>query len=102
MIFDTEGLPIYSAAIGLGPNEQQTAEVDIDCLADYVLKGTAVSGVTIEAKHVDAVSWTSIETTTIDLTPWAGSRERFLVRFTTATVTSFDRPTFTLSVEIGI
>lgn len=101
MIFDTEGLPIYSAAIGLGPNEQKTAEIDVDCKTGYVLKGTAVSGVTVEAKHEDAAGWTNIETTTISLTPWAGTRERFLVRFTTSTVATFDRPTFTLSVELG-
>lgn len=99
MIYDTDGLPIYSAALALGPNEVKTASVDIDCLANYVLKGTAVSGVTVEAKHSAAGSWTNIETSTIALAAWAGTTQRFLVRFTTSSVGSFSRPSFTLSVE---
>lgn len=101
MIFDTDGLPLYSAAVGLGPNEQKTATIEVDCLEGYALKGTAVSGVTVEAKHEDDAGWTNIETTDIALTPWAGSRETFLVRFTTTTVSAFSRPTFTLSVELA-
>lgn len=98
MIFDTDGLPVYSAAVALGTGEQSTATVDVECRTGYSLRGTAVTGVTVEAKQEDAVSWTNIETTPIDLTPWAGTTERFLVRFTAGTVTSFDRVTFTLSV----
>ena len=99
MIFDTDGLPAFSTTVGLGPNDQKTATIDIECKTGFSLKGTAVSGVTVEAKQEDAVSWTNIETTPIDLTTWAGTTERFLVRFTTASVTSFDRVTFTLTVE---
>lgn len=99
MIFDTEGLPVFSAAVGLGPNGQKTTTVDVECKTGYSLKGTAVSGVTVEAKQEDAVSWTNIETTPIDLTPWVGTTERFLIRFTAGAVSSFDRVTFTLTVE---
>lgn len=102
MIFDTAGLPIYSAAIGLGSDEVKTAQIDVDCRSGYRLKGTEVDGVTVEAKHEDGISWTDLETSTIDLTPWAGSRERFLIRFNAATVAEFDRPVFTLAVELGV
>lgn len=99
MIYDTDGIPVYSAAVGLESNEQKTATVDVDCKVGYSLKGTTVAGVTVEAKHEDAPSWTNIETTPIALGAWAGQTERFLVRFTAGAVTSFDRVSFTLTVE---
>lgn len=99
MIYDTDGLPLYSASVSLGPNETKTAEIDIACKTGYALKGEPISGVTVEAKHEDAVSWTNIETTPIALDSWAGTTERFKIRFTTGTVSAFDRVSLSLSVE---
>lgn len=98
MIYDTSGTPVYSAAIALESNEEKTAEVDIDCLAGYSLSGTSVSGITVTAKHQDAVSWTNIETTPISLATWAGETERFLIKFSASTVSSPERLSFTLTV----
>lgn len=101
MIHDTTGYPLYSASLTLGPNETKTAEIDIDCLDDYVLSGTSVTGVTVEARRSGDVSWTNIETSTLSLGTWAGTTQRFEVRFTAGAITAFSRPSFTLSVELG-
>lgn len=99
MIYDTDGLPVYSAAIALSPNTEETAEIDVRCTEGYRLAGTSVSGLTVTAKHEDAGGWTDIETTPIDLSPWAGSTERFLIKFAVGSIASYDRVSFTLTAE---
>lgn len=98
MIYDLNDQPVYSASFALGPNGVQTAEIKVECAAGRYLRGTAVTGLAVEAKHEDALSWTDIETTPIDLATWDGDTEKFLVRFTAGSVTAYDRLQFSLSV----
>ena len=98
MIYDTAGNEILSAAFSMSSADVKTATIQIDCTAGQYLRGEAVSGLTVEAKQEDAVSWTNIETTPIDLATWDGTTETFLVRFTAPSIAEYTRKTFRLSV----
>lgn len=98
MIYDLNDEPVYSASLALQSNDSQTAEIKVDCATGRYLRGTSATGVTVEAKHELAAGWTNIETTPIDLGSWDGSTEKFLVKFSTSTVSAYGRVQFTLSV----
>lgn len=61
--------------------------VQIDCHDGYELSCDSVSNLTVEAKHSGDVGYTNIETTPIDLSSYAGSRETFNLRFTPSSTT---------------
>lgn len=61
-------------------------EVEIRCFDGYELSCEVVGNLTVEAKHDLDVSYTNIETTPIDLSPFAGSDETFQLRFTPGAV----------------
>ena len=60
-----------------------TQEIEIDCHDghEFSLETGAVAGCVVEFKHDLEVSWTNIETTPYDLSPFDGSRETFQIRF---------------------
>ena len=98
-IYDTDGHVIYSVPVSLFPGQQKAATIQIDCVDGYSLYGAAVADVAVEARHGTSGSWTNIETTPIDLTPWDGSRETFQVRFTNESSTAQDSRSMALTVR---
>jgi hypothetical protein len=67
-----------------------TQTIEIDCVDGHTfsLVTGAVSGCVVEFKHEDDVSWTAIEAGAYDLSPFAGSREPFLIRFDPSAATA--------------
>ena len=98
MIYDIHGSPLYSVAMAIGPDDELTAEIKVACKEGNFLRGTVVPGVTVSAKHEGGGHWVNIETTPIDLTPWDGDTEKFLIRFATGAIPAFDRVSFSLTV----
>lgn len=92
MIRDADGNPVSSFSTSMTVSTSQTYTVLVDCETDYELSSDVVAGLTVEAKRTADASWTDIESTPIDLTPWAGTQQEFLVRVTagaTPTHTAF-------------
>jgi hypothetical protein len=60
-----------------------TQEIEIDCNDGHTfsLETGAVSGCAVRFKHEDDVSYTDIEAGSYDLSPFAGTRETFLIEF---------------------
>ena len=57
----------------------------LDCRDGYSIFGEVLDNVTVELKHSLEVSYTNIETTPYDTSPFAGSREAFDLWFTSPT-----------------
>lgn len=57
----------------------------LDCRSGYSIFGEVLDNVTVELKHSLEVSYSNIETTPYDTTPFDGSREAFDLRFTSPT-----------------
>lgn len=57
----------------------------LDCRDGYSIFGEVLDNVTVELKHSLDVSYSNIETTPYDTTPFDGSREAFDLRFTSPT-----------------
>ena len=60
-----------------------TQEIEIDCNDGHTfsLETGAVAGCAVEFKQDAEVSWTDIEAGAYDLSPFAGTRETFQIRF---------------------
>lgn len=61
-------------------------EREIRCFNGYELSCEVVGDMVVEAKHDLEGSYTNIETTPIDLSPFAGADETFQLRFTPGAV----------------
>lgn len=61
-------------------------EREIRCFDGYELSCEVVGDMIVEAKHDLEGSYTNIETTPIDLSPFAGADETFQLRFTPGAV----------------
>jgi len=77
---------VFSIALESGENRIIT--FSIPCYDGRELSGEAVTGLTVEARHGTGGAWTNIETTPIDLSPYAGSTGTFQVRVTAGTITT--------------
>lgn len=76
-------------SLSLESTQNRVYTVTIDCFDGHELSlGTAVTDLTVEAKHSAAGSYTDIETTAIDLSTWAGTTQTFNIRLTAGTITS--------------
>ena len=98
LIYDTADNPISSFAMSMDSNEVKTFTVKIDCKTSNYLRGSSVADLTVEAKRSADASWINIETTPINLTPYAATRQSFDVRLTASTVATAIRRTFNLTV----
>lgn len=59
-----------------------TQELEIDCFDGQTFSiDAATSLATVEFKQEDEVAWTAIESGVYDLSPFAGTRETFQLRF---------------------
>lgn len=61
-------------------------EIEVRCYDGYELSSEVIGDLAVEAKHDLEVSYTNIETTPIDLSPFAGADETFQFRFTPGAV----------------
>jgi len=100
VIFDTDGFPITAFSMTQDEQTSQTAIIQIECREDYRLYADVVADVLIEGKHASSLTWTNLETSDIDLTPWAGTTETFNIRFTTGDVSVITRHVLAIRVAL--
>lgn len=88
--------PHMPAEIAMDSNEQHTITVRFECFAGYSIRCTTVAGLTVEMRAVGDVSWIDIESTPIDMTPYALTIQEFQVRLTTGTIAAPVRVQFNI------
>lgn len=67
----------------LESNDSKVFNIKLQCKAGYELRSTSHPAITVEAKRLSDVSWTGIEGSGLDLTPYDGTVQDFQVRLTT-------------------
>jgi hypothetical protein len=91
MIYDLDDNPISSFSMSVGSGDDSVLQLKADCVAGYELRSDEVAGITVDARRQGDASWIAIETTPIDLSQWAGSRQIFEVRLTASSVAAVMR-----------
>lgn len=99
MICDLDGNSLNSGNLSIPSGGNAVLQIGIDCLTGYEFAAEAVSLLVIEARALGDSSWTSIETTPIDLSPYAGTRKTFEVRLTADAVIALQSRTAFLHVR---
>jgi len=101
MIYDHDDRPLLSTTLSIGPSTDLQFKIEIDCRAGEFLRSTAVSNLTIYARHHNTGgSFTNIETTPLDLSTWDGDKEEFDIKVESDAFTEYARRSFFLSVGI--
>lgn len=98
MIRDADGNPVSSFSTSMRTGDVAAYTLVLDCESGYEFFADAVTDLAVEAKRSADASWVDIETTPIDLTPWAGTQQPFDVRLT-ASGSGSVRRAFALRVE---
>ena len=99
MFYDLDDNPIASFTGSIDEGEALTYELKIDCRVSRFLAGDVVADLALEGRAFGEVSWVNLETTRIDLTPYANTRQRFQIRVTAASITVITRRNFQLRIE---
>ncbi len=81
--FDNIVNNVLSTALDSGQSREFTGE--FYCIDGHLLSGETVGDATIEAK-IAGGSYQDIETGTIDLSTWAGTRQALVLKFTAGTI----------------
>lgn len=86
MIYDSENNPINRFAYAQAKSTAKTMQILVDCKDGYRLFCDVTANVTVEGKLSTDVSYTNLESSFIDLSPYDGFRKTFDIRVTTANV----------------
>jgi hypothetical protein len=86
MIYDTNSNPINRFAYAQAKSTAKTMQILVDCKTGYRLFCDVTANVTVEGKVTGGVSFTDLEASFIDLSPYDGMRKSFDIRVTTANV----------------
>lgn len=100
MIFDIEDNPLSAFPLSIYSGETKTATVRVECRIGYFLRSEDVSGLTVSARRVGDPAWTNIETTPIDLSAHAGTRQNFEIRLVADAVVIVERRNFKITVSL--
>ena len=101
-MYDLDNNPLANGSVSVGSGSVTNLQIKIDCRSGYILRvKNPVEVVAVNAKHTSEDSYTDLETDSIDLSPWNGSREIFDIRLTGDEVSARTLKTVILSVEIA-
>lgn len=99
-MYDLDDNPLTNNSISVESGGITDLQIKIDCRTGYVLLvKNPVEIVAVNARHNSENVFTDLETDSIDLSPWNGSREIFDIRLTGGIVSALHRKTVVLSVE---
>ncbi len=99
MIYDHDDRPLLSTTLSIGPDDDLQFKIYIDCRADQFLRATTVADITVLARPQDVGgAFTNIETTPLDLTPYAGTKKEIDIKIESDSFTEYARRSFFLSV----
>lgn len=99
MFYDLNDNPIASFSGSIEAAAIQIYEMKIECRAGRFLAGQVVDDLILEARVFGDIAWVDLETTRIDLTPFANTRQRFQIRLTAGAVAAITRLNFSLRIE---
>lgn len=101
LISDLNDNPLTGGQIAVELSASQTAAIRVECRAGYKLRGSVSSELAIEARRVgDAGTWTNLETDSVDLSAYAGTRQDFNIRITSNGVTAPLRVVINITVSL--
>ena len=101
-MYDLDDNPLANGSVSVGSGGVTNLQIKIDCRSGYILRvKNPVEIVGVSAKHISEDSYTDLETDSIELSQWNGSREIFDIRLTGDAVTARTLKTVILSVEIA-
>ena len=101
-MYDLDDNPLANGSVSVESGGISNLQIKIDCRSGYILRvKNPVEIVAVNAKHNTDSVYTDLETGSIDLSLWNGSREIFDIRLTGDTVSARTLKTVVLSVEIG-
>lgn len=86
MILDTNDNPITKFAYAQQKATAKTLQIKVDCKTGYRLFCDPTANLTVEGKLSSDVSYTNLESSFIDLSPYNGIRKTFDIRITTDNV----------------
>lgn len=85
MIFNEEGVPLLNIQSSAKSDSVRELSIYVDCFNGYYLSSASLSGVLVEAKHKDSVSYSDISVSPIDLSSWNSTRQKFNIKISIGT-----------------
>lgn len=98
LIKDPDGNPLPSQSFSVYSEQTITFDVLIECRAGYELSGEAVGNVAVTGRADGIGGWTNLETSVIDLTPYAGTDHQFFIQVIAEEITARTTEQFRLQV----
>lgn len=80
MIYDLGDNPISSFSFALQHGQPIVLQIKIDCVSGYALHCSDTTGIEVHGRLAGSESWIDLETSSIDLTPYGGSKQIFDIR----------------------
>jgi hypothetical protein len=99
MLYDVNNNPITHISFSMRPGDVTDLIFQIDCEAGKEFHCDVVGDLVVEAKHYLSGTWINIETSTIDLETWVGTRQTFNCRITAGEVGEITRRQFNLRID---
>lgn len=81
-IRDTDDLFATNAYLAIRKNTSKEFLLDLEGRSGYYLQCSSVADLSVEFKLDGAVSWTDLEATPVDTTPYVGIRQPIVIRVT--------------------
>jgi hypothetical protein len=99
MIYDHDDRPLLSTTLSIASEEDLQFKIYIDCRAGFSLRATTVADITVLARPQGVSgAFTNIETTPLDLTPYAGTKKEISIKIEADAFTEYARRSFFLEV----
>lgn len=98
MIYDIEDNPIAGFNFPISSGQIVVFQIRADCQAGLRLFSDVVGDLTIEGRPQGVGAYVNLESSDIDLGPYAGTRQNFDIKVTAGTVAVLTRRAFKLKV----
>ena len=94
MIYDITDSALPSYLMNLAASGVSQFSIRVNCRAGIYLRSESVSDLTVEGRKLGDTSWIDLESTGIDLSSHAGTRQTYEIKLTAAAVTGRVAHTF--------
>lgn len=101
MIRDLTDNPITNTQTFIKNGQETVFIIKIDCETGYFLSATVNTDIGIFGRLQGDITWVNLETASIDLSSWNGTRRGFEIRLTSPAITQYSQTQFKLKVNRG-
>lgn len=98
MIYDLDGNELYAAQLTMREQNSSVLHISIECRSGYKLKSETAANLGVEARRLGDSVWTNLESSEIDVSAYAGTRQTFEIKLTAGNETSIVRNAFSLKL----